>query len=350
MEPYKRYLNVFIAVAAAVATGCIWHGSAHAESRRGGSLILDVCGTAHQYDKVPERVVAYSPSIVEMLFFLGLSDRIVGYGGISSENNIDERMRPVLDNKKNLSVNGLSIEPLLGLAADFVIGGWIYGFRHGGVTPSVLDNYGIASYAVTESCIRVEERERVRLEDTIDDLKNIAEIFDVAPEVWDRIRALEAQIIELASATSQVERRPRVFVYDSGEKAPVTTGRFAIPHAMIEIARGVNIFSELSSSWITANWEDVIVGNPEWIVVIDYGPKTAEEKIEFLRKKKELADIDAIQKNQFITVPFAGALPGPFNIRFAQQLASKIHPEIDVVIKDPLELMPLGASAQWVIE
>ena len=68
---------------------------------------------------------------------------------------------------------------------------------------------------------------------------------------------------------------PRVFVYDSGESAPFTAARYAMPTALIEAAGGLNIMDDFEKNWATVTWEEVVERNPEVVVIVNYGDVTA---------------------------------------------------------------------------
>lgn len=308
--------------------------------------VLDVCGESRTYTAVPQKAVSYDVNITEMFLFLGLADRLVGYGGVRPSKEIAPDLQPLLERIPNLSSQGLNLETLVASGADFVFGGWSYGFRPGGVTPELLARYGIASYVLTESCVRVRERVQVRLEDGLIDLRNLAAIFAVQAQVAARIDGLQASIDRLHEQMQGNRDWPRVFVYDSGQKIPYTAGRFAMPHAMIEAAGGRNIFDDLSSSWVPANWEDVIDRDPQWIVIIDYDTPDAQGKIDFLLQKKELAGVSAIRERNFLVMSYAEATPGPRNVRQAQRLAAALHPERQIDIDPAGRLAQQTASGQ----
>jgi iron complex transport system substrate-binding protein len=179
----------------------------------------------------------------------------------------------------------MNLEVLLGAEADFVFGGWSYGFRQGAVTPERLASHGIASYVLSESCIRVQKRERIALDDALLDMENISRIFGVLPQTLPRIDKLRASQAQLRQQMQGNRTLPRVFVYDSGQEIPVTVGHFGMPQAMLDEAGASNIFADLSQNWQRGNWEDVIERDPEWIVIIDYGQPDAQGKIDFLLQK-----------------------------------------------------------------
>ncbi|MEG0788456.1 MAG: ABC transporter substrate-binding protein, partial [Comamonas sp.] len=127
-------------------------------------------------------------------------------------------------------------------------------------------------------------------------------------------------------ALQGVTHKPKVFVFDSGTDIPVTTGPYAMPHAMIETAGAINIFDDLNSSWMRGNWEDVIARNPDWIVIVDNDQPTPDGKRQFLLSKPELSDVTAIREQKFVLMDFAEATPGPRNVEATHRLAHALHP------------------------
>lgn len=295
----------------------------------GSPVTVQVCGAPVTYTQVPQRAVTHDVSITEMFLFLGLGDKLVGYSGIpSASKEIDARYKDALARVPMLSQNYTNLEAVLGVQADFFFGGWSYGFREGQLTPALLAQHGVASYVLTESCIRVVSRDRVSMEDTFTDLRNIGKIFHVEAHAESLVQGLERDLRDLEQRTRNVGHRPRVFVYDSLEDTPVTSGRFGMPHAMIEAAGGTNIFDDIPSNWPRGNWEDVVARDPEWIVIVDYGHPKAQGKIDFLLRKPELSEVDAIRHKRFFVLTYAEATPGPRNVAKARELAQALHPAL----------------------
>ncbi len=291
-------------------------------------VTVEVCGKPVRFDQVPQRAVTYDVGITEMFLYLGLGDRLVGTAGIPADKEVDPAFRAQLERAPVLSRKGINVEAIVAAQADFVFAGWSYGFRPGEVTPELLAGYGIPSYVLTESCIRVGPRTRVSMDDTLADLRNVARIFRVEAEAAPRIGQLEQSLRALERRTQEVKQRPRVFVYDSGEDIPTTSGRYGMPQAIIEAAGGSNIFDDIASNWPKGNWEDVVERDPEWIVIVDYGVPSAQGKIDFLRRKPELAQVDAIRHQRFFVLTYAEATPGPRNMARAHDLAVARHPAL----------------------
>ena len=280
------------------------------------------CNRTVTFEAPPERAISNDVNLTEMMLVLGLADRMVGYTGISGWKTLDEEMRAGVEELPELSEKYPSKEVLIGADADFFFAGWNYGMKVGGeVTPETLEPFGIQVYELTESCTHIMEKDKASIEDMYNDLLNLGRIFGVEDRATTLVEGYRA---ELAAFTESFEAGDplRVFVYDSGEDAPFTAGRYAMPTALIEAAGGTNIMDDFEKSWATVTWEEVVERNPEVIVIVNYGDVTAEQKRAFMMSNPAFADLDAVKNDRFVTLEYVEATPGPRNIQAIRTLAS----------------------------
>lgn len=280
------------------------------------------CDRDVTFDAAPTRAISNDVNLTEMMLVLGLRDHMVGYTGISGWKTLDPEMREGVAELPELSAKYPSKEVLAAAEADFFFAGWNYGMKVGGeVTPETLEPFGIKTYELTESCIHIGPKARSTMQDMYQDMLNLGRIFGVE----DRAEALVAGYkARLAEATQGVDHdHPlRVFVYDSGEEAPFTAGKYAMPTALIEAAGGVNIMDDLDKSWAEVAWEPVVARNPQVVVIVNYGDVTAEQKIAFMKGNPAFADIDAVKNDRFVVLEYVEATPGPRNIRAVEKLVA----------------------------
>ena len=272
------------------------------------------------FDSPPKRAISNDVNLTEMMLVLGLTDRMVGYTGISGWNKLDAKMREGVDALPELSKKYPSKEVLVGADADFFFAGWNYGMKVGGeVTPETLEPFGIKVYELTESCTHIMEKDKASIDDMYNDLLNLGRIFGVEEKANSLV---DGYRLELSKETKNLksENPLRVFVYDSGEDAPFTAGLYAMPTALIEAAGGTNIMDDFKKSWGTVTWEEVIDRNPEVIVIVNYGNVTAEQKREFMMSNPAFADLDAVKNDRFVTLEYVEATPGPRNINAVKTL------------------------------
>ncbi len=284
-------------------------------------VTVQSCDREVTFTSAPARAASNDVNLTEMMLVLGLTDRMVGYTGISGWNKLDEEMRAGVAALPELSERYPSREVLVGADLDFWFAGWNYGMRVGDeVTPETLAPFGIQVYELTESCIHIMARERVAMDDMFNDIRNLGAIFGVPERAEALITGWQAELAEIAT-TVRMDEPLRVFVYDSGEDTPFTAARYAMPTAMIEAAGGRNIMDDVESSWTRVAWEPVVERNPEVIVIVNYGDVTAEQKMDFLRSNPAFSGIDAVVNNRFVVLEYVEATPGPRNIRAIRRLA-----------------------------
>ena len=290
-------------------------------SMASSKVSVDSCNRTVTFDSPPQRAISNDVNLTEMMLVLGLSDKMVGYTGISGWKTLDEEMRLGVKQLPELSPKYPTKEVLVGADADFFFAGWNYGMKVGGeVTPETLKPFGINVYELTESCIHIMTKKKVSMDDMYNDLLNLGLIFQI------EIRAkklVDAYRSDLKKFTQKLESIPtkKVFVYDSGEDTPFTAGRYAMPTALIEAAGGINIMDDFQKSWGTVTWEEVIDRNPEVVVIVNYGKVTAEQKRKFMMSNPAFANIDAVKNDRFVTLEYVEATPGPRNIKAIKKLA-----------------------------
>ncbi|GHH45734.1 ABC transporter substrate-binding protein [Lentzea cavernae] len=278
------------------------------------------CGQQVTFDKIPSKVVTNDTGITEMMFALGLKDRMAGYvvNGLKTVDVQTSPWKADFESGKHLS-DKISKEVVQGVNADLVFAGWNYGFSEStGFTPDALKELGIGSYLLTEACRNGVGKQRgimPALDALYTDLRNLGKIFRVEAKAEELIKGYSEQIAR-AGKLMEGKPRPKVFLYDSGQDQPFTSGKNAAPQDVISRAGGDNLFGDLNDSWTTVNWETVVQRNPDVVLIVDYADgeaNTPEEKQRFLERFAPLANSPAIQGKRFFSLPYAALVEGPRN-------------------------------------
>ena len=282
---------------------------------------VDSCNRTVTFDSPPQRAISNDVNLTEMMLVLGLSDKMVGYTGISGWKTLDEEMRLGVKQLPELSPKYPTKEVLVGADADFFFAGWNYGMKVGGeVTPETLKPFGINVYELTESCIHIMSKKKASMDDMYNDLLNLGLIFQIENRAKKLVDAYRSDLNNFTQKLEPIAAK-KVFVYDSGEDTPFTAGRYAMPTALIEAAGGINIMDDFQKSWGTVTWEEVIDRNPEVVVIVNYGKVTAEQKRKFMMSNPAFANIDAVKNDRFVILEYVEATPGPRNIKAIKKLA-----------------------------
>ncbi|GGX92091.1 ABC transporter substrate-binding protein [Streptomyces minutiscleroticus] len=311
-------------LATLTATGCgatVEPSGRTGTSERAGTsaVTLTNCGREVTYDRVPQRVVTNDVGITELMFALGLEDRMAGFAMPDDKGDVaDVPWKDGYEKVRWLSRDRLTKENVLDARADLVFAGWNYGFSEDtGLTPDALEKLGIPSYLLTESCRngRTDTSRGIMppLDALYTDLANLGRLFGVEERADALIADFEQQVADVRAKAPRGADRPTVFLYDSGETQPFTSGRYAAPDQIISEAGGVNVMHDIEDSWTTVGWESVVERDPETIVICDYGDVSAERKKEFLLSHPPLRNVSAVRHRRILTLDYADLVESPRN-------------------------------------
>lgn len=209
---------------------------------------------------------------------------------------------------------------------DFVFAGWNYGFKEStGMTPDWVREIGAVPYQLTEACRQPGTTKRGTMEpfDALyADLTNLGDIFGVRPAADKLIGEYRAQV---DAAAPPAGREPaRVFLFDSADPDPFTSGRTAAPSQIIRKAGGTNLFDDLNDSWTTTSWEAAAQRDPQVVVIVDYGAGQAnsvDAKIEQLKQHPLMSGTTAVRENRFLALPYAALVESPRNAQAVTTVA-----------------------------
>ncbi|NEA98075.1 ABC transporter substrate-binding protein [Streptomyces sp. SID13726] len=301
---------------AVLATGCGAHVESSADARS-TAVTLTNCGRKVTYDKVPERVVTNDVGITELMFALGLENRMAGFAMPDDKGDLtDVPWKDGYDKVKWISKDQLTKENVLDAKGDLVFAGWNYGFRDdSGFTPEALKKLGIPSYILTESCRNGRTKTSRGIMAPLDalyaDLTNLGKLFGVERRAAALIADFKKRIAAVqAEAPAD---RPKVFLYDSGQDQPFTSGRWATPDEIIAKAGGVNVMHDVDDSWTTVGWESVVQRNPDAIVICNYGDVSAEQKKKFLLSYAPLRNVSAVKHKRIFVLDYVDLVESPRN-------------------------------------
>lgn len=317
MIPALRHAALATALTLSL-TACGAHVAPTPEAKGSGPVTLTNCGRQVTYDKVPERVVTNDVGITEIMFALGLEDRMAGFVMPDDKGDLDGVPWKVgYDKVTWLSKDRITKEIVLDARADMVFAGWNYGFgEDNGLTPEALRTSGISSYVLTESCRNGRDKARgimPPLEALYTDLTNLGKLFGVEERARQLIADFRGQVGAVEAKAPKGADRPTVFLYDSGEDKPFTSGRFAAPDDIITKAGGDHVMNDLKDSWTTVGWETVVQRDPDVIVVNDYGDTTAAQKKNFLLTYPPLAQVSAIRHRRIVVLDYVDLVESPRN-------------------------------------
>ena len=281
------------------------------------------------FKAVPKRPVVNDFNMVQTVIDMGLIDRFVGVAGIEGGEKQIVAPPGVVAGLKQFAPRYPSMEAILGQDADFYFAGWQYGFSNADVTPQKLDAFGVQSYVLYESCIRIGPRPPISFDTMYADIVALGKIFDVPAKADAMVADFRRRVAAVTDRTGDLGTRPRI-MYCGGcnnDQPPRTIGAEGMPRLLFDLSGGKNIFDDIKDSYVNVSWDTVIDRDPEWIVISN--PRIApEDSIAYLTSTPALRNVTAVKKKQFLFMTYAERSPSTRNVDSLERLSKAIHPDL----------------------
>jgi iron complex transport system substrate-binding protein len=263
--------------------------------------VVDDLGRLIAINGTPERIISLAPSNTEILFALGLGDKVVGvtmYCDYPAEAQDKEKVGDYYEP---------DIEKIIALQPDLILATDFHRFD---LIPA-LEEQGFAVFALAPQT----------LEDVLESIQGIGQITDKETKALELVNGMTSKIEEIGEPTEELEEEPRVF-YMTWHDPMWTVGRNTWIDDLITVAGGMNIFSEYFESGAMVELEWVVFLNPEIIV-------TSEWSYDWALNATELAGTNASQTDRIYTFDDDLAQrPGPRLVDGLDWFAYLIHPDM----------------------
>jgi len=263
--------------------------------------VVDDLGRLVAINGTPQRIISLAPSNTEILFALGLGDKVVGvtmYCDYPPE---------AQDKEKVGDYYGPDIEKIMALQPDLILATDFHRFD---LIPTLAEQ-GFTVFAVAPQT----------LEDVLGSIQKIGTITGKEAEALELVNGMTSKMEEIEEQTEELEEKPSVF-YITWHDPMWTVGRNTWIDDLINIAGGANIFSQYFESGAMVEIEWVIFLNPEIIIA-------SEWSYDWAQNATELASTNASQTGRIYTFDDDLAQrPGPRMVKGLEWFAHLIHPEI----------------------
>ena len=279
-------------------------------------LTINNCGREVVFNKAPANIVSIGQGMTEVLFSLGLADRIAGtavwVGPVLPQYaEVNARIKRLADNDPSFeSVVGQ--EPDL-VAAEFE---WHVGQQGSIGKREQFAELGINTYIAPADCVakvNADSGDGVRKELftmglIYREIAELAEIFDIT----DRGDALIAELQQrearaVASvAGAAAKNLPVVFWFSSKEinGDAFIAGKNSAPAYILKMLGAKNVVAT-DEEWPLVGWETIAEANPAVIVVATmdrrrYAADDPTVKLNFLAKDPVTSQLDAVRNKRFV--------------------------------------------------
>lgn len=271
--------------------------------------ITDQLGRVVKLDRVPQRIISLAPSNTEILFALGLGDRIVG---------VTDYCDYPPEAKEKPSIGGFStpnIEKLVALSPDLILATSIH---EGRIIPQ-LEERGMTVLALAPKT----------LDEVLEAITLVGETIGKEEKASELVAAMQDRIKAVTDKTDTLpqNQRPRVF-YITWHDPLMTAGLGTHHDELIRKAGGTNIAQDLTG-YADISLEAVIEANPE-VMIAGVGMGTGKDlPFQFVATEPRLRNTDARQNNRLYKIDTdLCSRPGPRIVDALEKFAEFIHPEL----------------------
>jgi len=295
---FARGINWFLALLtiALVLTAC------SPTEQTPTQYVVDDLGRLVAINGTPQRIVSLAPSNTEILFALGLGDKVVGVTDLCN-------YPPEALNKTKVGgYYGPDIEKIIALQPDLILATDFHRFE---LIPTLEEQFTVFALAPQT------------LDDVLESIQKVGKITGKEEEASGLVNEMQSKIEEIQELTEGLGERPRVF-YVTWHDPIWTVGRNTWIDDLIWIAGGNNTFSQYFESGAMVEIEWVLFRNPEIIITGSY-----PGVYEWAMNETALNVTDARQNDRVYTCDDDLAQrPGPRIFKGLEWFAYFIHPEI----------------------
>lgn len=248
----KRSLLTVLALcilAASLLAGC--GGSEKKGEERSPGVFTDDLGREVTLEEAPSRIVSVSPACTEILFALGLGDKVVG---VTEYCDYPEE---ALEKEKIGTFTTPNLEAIVALNPDLVL-------ATGGVQAEVLgrmEELGLTVYAVNPTTF----------DETLATILEVGEITGTTRRAEEIVTDMNQRAVEVARRVNEMEARgkarPRAFFEIYYENNVWTVGKGSIISDLIRLAGGENIGDMESGDYYEFSVEALMSQNPQVYLV-----------------------------------------------------------------------------------
>lgn len=302
------WLGVLCLLMVGLLAGCVPAAPGQRPETTGGDsfplTITDDAGRQVTLEREPQRILSLAPSNTEILFALGLGDRVVG---VTTYCNYPEEATA---KPKIGGFSTVNLELVVAAAPDLILATNIHVQN---VVPE-LEAKGLTVVVIEPN----------KMEDVLATINLVGRLTGRTKEAQALVGQMEARIKTIEAKLAIAKTSPRVFWETSREL--VTAGPGSFIGDIIARAGGTNIAQDTSTKWPRLSQEVVIASDPEVIILDDHAAGVTPEEV---AGRPGWQGITAVKQGRVVPIQSdLVARAGPRIVEGFEMVARAIHPEV----------------------
>lgn len=271
------------------------------------SIIIFFLFSVISFSKEYNRIASGSPAITEILYELGLKDKIIAMDKNSDVKELDEMKIP------KISFYQMNIESIFSLKADLII----------------LSTFNKADREDFIQFIKEKGTDVIYISDikTVEDIykciMEIGEKTERKPEAEKVISKMEKEINEVREISKNIKNKKKVYFEISPFPSMYTFGKNVFMNEMLEIAGVENIFND-KSGWFIPSLEVIAARNPDIIFTSTY---QVDDPVKEIIDRGNWNIIKAVREGKIYPISKEAVRPSIKIIEVIKKIAEISYPE-----------------------
>ncbi|MGV8083393.1 MAG: ABC transporter substrate-binding protein [Coriobacteriia bacterium] len=248
----------------------------------------------------PERIVSLAPANTEILFALGLGDKVVGV------TTYDDYPAEVADIEKVGDFMSPNLEAIAAENPDLVLA--TTGVQED--TIKQLEKLGAIVIAIDPQ----------NLEGVYSAIERVGKVTGTSEKAAEVVEGMKDDVAEIQAA---VKSSPKVTTFIEIAQNPLyTAGKDTFMDELITLAGGTNVVAE--SGWVAYSSEQLVAANPD----VYFATKGSMSDPASIAQRPGYADLSAVKNGRVIILDDnLVSRPGPRVVQGLKQIAEGLHPE-----------------------
>jgi len=277
-------------------------------------LILFWFAAAIIFGQAPQRIVSTAPSITELLYALGLGDRVVGVDRFSRY-PVEALRKPKIGDYANPN-----LETIASLRPDLVI---------------IPVNPAKLAERLAVLRLKVLEIDQESVAKLYESFRIVGETAGAGAEAAKLASTVRLQLDAIRARAAPLKRTRMMFVVGRTPNrldGLIVVGQASYLNEIITLAGGENVFRDAVASYPGVSLEEVLARNPD--VILDMGDMadtvgvTDQHKREVTGLWERLASVNAVKQHRVHAVASdIYVVPGPRVVDAAKAFFAMLHPD-----------------------
>jgi len=251
----------------------------------------------------PARIISLSPAITEILFAIGVSDKIVG---------VTDYCDFPAEALKKPKVGGFqtpNLELIVNSNPDIV-------FTAAGIQKDLIKQFD-------ELGIKVIALDARDINQVMDNIKFAGQVTGSTAQASEVVEDIQQRVDIIKGKIAKAETKPTVF-FEVWDDPLMTAGPGSFIDDLISLAGGTNIAGDTTEEFAEYSQEMLLAKDPEIYLINSHAHKPSD-----IKSRPGFAGLKAVQENQVYSIEDdIVTLPGPRLIEGLEQVAKIIHPEL----------------------